>query len=162
MDRQFTTDVCHSGSVSGQLRDRRRYVESMNRAEHIVAVSQPLFEFLIDSAGHSGQPGIDNWTISCPRGPRSLGPRTRIPAFFASHEPVVMGVGAAIPLYEVRTLTSAFSRLRGSCARAGLVLLNSTFDRDDAYAGGTQGRHRFTRGRDVRCWWMSRRASCDR
>ena len=130
-------ETIHDGRLPERFRgwpasDRRRYVRSLQQADRVIAVSPPLADFLVDSGLAQSRVVTISPLLPSPAAyDRAIDP---ISPFVASHDPVVLGIGAMVPHYDFRTLVEAFADLRTAHADAGLVLLTSTFDRDDAYA----------------------------
>ena len=108
--------------------DRRRYLGSLRRSDCIITASEPLEGFLVDAGIHGSK--VEAITPLLPRAVSSTPSGLPKPAFFEAHSPVLLGVGAAIPLYDFDTISRAFAEIRKTDKGAGLVLLNSTFDED--------------------------------
>ena len=117
---------------------RSVYPEILSRADRIVAIGEPLAEFLVSlgiprSLIVAGSPLLP--VLTAGHKPPTDG-LDRFSRFAAERRPLLATVGAAYQLYDYGTILRAFESLRREEPRAGLVILNGTFSPDPDYLAG--------------------------
>jgi glycogen(starch) synthase len=110
---------------------RRLFVRAMLDATRIIAIGRSLKDFLVD-VGIPEANVVVGQPLLPPR-PERLPLPERYARFFADHSPVLITIGALIPLYDITTIASAFRALLTREPRAGLVIVVSGFASEPAY-----------------------------
>lgn len=113
---------------------RRLFNRALSTAAIVIAIGNPLREFLLDLGVPSakvvvGSPLLPSRKVAYPLA-------VRYGAFFADHAPVWTTVGAFIPLYDFKTVATAFRRFLETQPRAGLVIVSGRFADDPSYRDG--------------------------
>jgi glycosyltransferase involved in cell wall biosynthesis len=112
---------------------RRLFVRAMTNATRIIAIGTPLRDFLIDVGIPEGNIVVGQPLLP-PHEERLRLPERYVP-FFAEHSPILITIGALIPLYDIATIGGAFREMLAREPRAGLVIVASGFASDPAYEG---------------------------
>jgi glycogen(starch) synthase len=112
-------------------RSRRLFVRAMRNATRIIAIGGSLRDFLVDVGIPEGNIVVGQPLLP-PRQQRLPLPERYVP-FFAEHSPILITIGALIPLYDVATIAAAFRVLLTREPRAGLAIVVSGFASEPEY-----------------------------
>jgi glycosyltransferase involved in cell wall biosynthesis len=133
----------HSGSLperyaAWQRTEQAAYPRLLGRAHRLVAASEPLRDFLVDI-------GIDGSRIVTvgPLLPAGLRVRpaeleVRASEFAGRHDPLIVAIGAMLPLHDFVTVASCFLELRRRYPGAGLALVSTGAAIDDAHRSSVE------------------------
>jgi glycogen synthase len=110
---------------------RDLFVRAMRNATRIIAIGGSLRDFLVDVGIPEGRIVVGQPLLP-PRQERLSLPR-RYASFFGEHSPILITVGALIPLYDFATIAGAFRELLAREPHAGLAIVVSGFASEPAY-----------------------------
>jgi glycosyltransferase involved in cell wall biosynthesis len=128
----------HSGSLPERYatwprHEQVAYPALLGRAHRLLAASEPLRDFLVGI-------GLDPSRIQTvgPLLPATLRVQPAEPdagtdEFARRHEPLIVAIGAMLPLHDFLTIARTFLDLRSTHPRAGLVLVSTGAATDEAH-----------------------------